>query len=456
MLLARPPPGRRLSLSVHAVAGSEAAALAEVKQLLLAPGLLRAVCGSRPPRAPPAPHRAELRPVVLKDGPRLCVETFVGTQCLTRNVLVEDGPELAALCSPGAFDSYRVETSELTLVLQRNRRGELAATRTGPVRIPPPGAAAAAHDRAKPPPLLPPSSPLLIALGLCGADGVPRPSKVKKLAEVEAFLKQLDGSLNDALVARRLQPPIAERPLRVVDLGCGNAYLTFAAYELLAIRRRLHVEFVGVDSKQQAADRNTALVRQLGWPAASLCFVQGDIATAALPFPTPRPEDAASAAPSADIVLALHACDTATDDALARAAAARSPLVLCAPCCHHALQAQLREAGAARLPFPALGRHGLLRERLGDVLTDALRAQVLSLLGYRVGVQEFVSAEHTNRNLMLRCDLTGAKQGVEGWAELDELCSAWGVQPPLALRLEAQLRAAREAAAAGPGMVTAT
>jgi SAM-dependent methyltransferase len=430
---------------VRAVAGAgEAALLDEVRTLVSDDSLVRAVFSSRPQREPPAAHRAELRPVELKGGAlRLSCESFVGTQSFTRNAPF-GGPEAAALLEPllepRAFDSMRVETRHVTLTLQRNRRGELGASRGRAVLIPQPGWALA-HNREKPPPFLETSTPLLAALGLRTADGAVRAGKAKKLAEIECFLAALDGALSEALQTGRLAPPSSERPLRLVDLGCGNAYLTFAAAELLR-RRGLASEVLGVDSKQQAAERNTALAAQLGLKG--MRFVQGSIASARLPFITPRDGDAAApCGAAADIVLALHACDTATDEALARAVVWRAPLVLAAPCCQHNLQVQLRAGPPMGAALAPLARHGLLRERLGDVLTDAARAHVLSLLGYRCGVAEFIAAEHSNRNLMLRCERTRARPPPAAWAELDALCAAWGVRPPLLDMLAPQLRDAR-------------
>ena len=110
--------------------------------------------------------------------------------------------------------------------------------------------------------------------------------------------------------------------------------------------------------------------------------------------------------PPADLVLALHACDTATDEALARAVRWGARVVLAAPCCHHDVQRQLR-AAAPPHPYGPLVRHGILRERFADALTDALRAALLRLLGYRVEVVEFVDSQHTPRNTLIRAVRTG-------------------------------------------------
>jgi hypothetical protein len=152
-----------------------------------------------------------------------------------------------------------------------------------------------------------------------------------------------------------------------------------------------------------------------------------------------------------DVVMALHACDTATDEALARAVRWGAPLVLAAPCCHRDVQRQLH---GHRAP---LVRHAILRERFADVLTDTLRSLVLQLLGYRVEVVEFIDSAHTPRNAMIRAVRAGsgprAAAREDLLAELDELTSTWGVTPALARMLEPELAAVRAAASGGSAEV---
>ena len=156
-----------------------------------------------------------------------------------------------------------------------------------------------------------------------------------------------------------------------------------------------------------------------------MSFVQGDIGTVEL---DERP----------DVVLALHACDTATDDALARAVTWDAPLVLAAPCCHHDVAAQLRRSPTPA-PYTLLTRSGILRERFADTLTDAMRAAILRLAGYRVDVIEFVDSKHTPRNTLLRAVRTGARPAADVREELDELTRTWGVHPRLAELLRDRL-----------------
>jgi hypothetical protein len=153
-------------------------------------------------------------------------------------------------------------------------------------------------------------------------------------------------------------------------------------------------------------------------------FVVGSIAEVVV---EPRPE----------IVLALHACDTATDDALARAVGWEAALLLAAPCCHHDIAGQLRR-NPTPAPYKLLTRHGILRERFADTLTDAVRASLLRLQGYRVDVMQFVESKHTPRNTLLRAVRTGgAVSGGGVRKEYDELVETWAIRPRLAELLDA-------------------
>ncbi len=177
----------------------------------------------------------------------------------------------------------------------------------------------------------------------------------------------------------------------------------------------------GIDVRQQSADHNSAIAADLGIEAD---FVVGSISDAQL-----------DRAP--DVVLALHACDTATDDALARAVEWEAPLVLAAPCCHHDIAAQLRKSPPPA-PYAALTRDGILRERLADTLTDALRAEMLRGLGYRVDVVQFVESAHTPRNTMIRAvRVPGRASAPEAPGAYDDLVAAWGVRPRLGELLDA-------------------
>ena len=360
--------------------------------VLDADGLVRALATGRR-KGQPAPvvegrevRRVEVRVVDLKAGRHLQVVSYDAMQAHTTNHLLGEAAEAAVdalLAEP--FANWHVDTATATHQLRVTKKGVPllhTSARAEAVEV------SREHDRAKER-LLAEDDPVLVALGISDAQGRVKPSRQAKYRQVEEFLRLLDSSLADGLAKGQVRTPTPDDPLRIMDLGCGNAYLTFAAHAFLG--RRLPVRMTGVDVKQQSADHNSAVAAGLGIDAD---FVVGSIADAVL-----------DRAP--DVVLALHACDTATDDALGRALAWEASLVLAAPCCHHDIAAQLRTAETPA-PYAMLTRYGILRERFADTLTDALRAALLRREGYRVDVVEFVESAHTPRNTLLRAVRTGA------------------------------------------------
>jgi SAM-dependent methyltransferase len=403
-------------------------ALARMRSHLLDPDtLVRAVGSGRQKGQQPAWKRVELRYVDLKAGRHLQVTTYDDTQAHTANHPVGPAGEPSAardavdalLDEP--FGNWHVETTTQTHQLRATKRLEAVVHTKDRAQ---PAAVDRTHDRDKPR-LLREDDPVLVALGISTKDGRIKPTRQAKYRQVEEFLRLLDTAITDAMDKGHLRRPTADDPLRIVDLGCGNAYLTFAAHRFLSAPadeggRGLPVRLTGVDVKQQSADHNGRVAAELGIDAD---FVVGSIAEAE---PPQTPE----------VVLALHACDTATDDALARAVAWEAPLVLAAPCCHHDVAAQLRRA-ATPAPYSLLTRHGILRERFADTLTDALRGSIMRLQGYRVDVVEFVESAHTPRNTLLRATRTGRPVTGGGLRqEYDDLVATWDVHPKLAELLE--------------------
>jgi hypothetical protein len=402
-------------------------ALAQLRSRLLDPeSLVRAVASGKQKTGTPRWRRVELRYVDLKAGRHLQLTAYDETQAHTSNHAVAAGTQQSAardavddlLDEP--FGNWHVDTlvdgGAETVQLRVTRKGEAlvhTSARTAPAEVD------RGHDRDKER-LLPPDDPQFRALnrllGLADADGRLKPSRRDKYRQVEEFLRLLDTAVTEAMEKGQLRTPTPEAPLRVADLGCGNAYLTFAAERYLAGVRGLPVQLVGVDVKEQSREHNEKVAGELGLDAT---FVVGSIGGVTL---DPAPE----------VVLALHACDTATDEALARAVEWQASLVLAAPCCHHDVAAQLRKAPTPA-PYAMLTRHGILRERLADTLTDALRATLMRLQGYRVDVVQFVESKHTPRNTLLRATLASAPvKGGSLRREYDDLVAAWGIHPKLA------------------------
>ncbi|MEP9384796.1 SAM-dependent methyltransferase [Nocardioides sp. KR10-350] len=398
-------------------------ALNRMRSLMLDPDVLvKAVASGRQKRSQepgraPRWRRVELRYVDLRAGRHLQVTAYDDTQAHTSNHAVgAEAREVVDALLDEPFGHWNVQTAAEHHALRVTKRLEALVHTTPRTPADADGEAAIdrSHDRAKDR-LLSESDPLFGVLGLADGDGRIKPSRQAKFRQVEEFLRQLEAAITDARTKGHLRKPSADEPLRIVDLGCGNGYLTFAAQRYLTEVKGMPVVVSGVDAKEQSREHNSKVAAELGIQAE---FVAGTI-------------DGVQVDERPDVVLALHACDTATDDALARAVEWEAPLVLAAPCCHHDIAAQLRRAPTPA-PYAMLTRHGILRERFADTLTDALRASLLRLSGYRVEVVQFVESQHTPRNTMLRAVRTGNPvKGGSVKKEYDDLVATWAVRPKL-------------------------
>jgi SAM-dependent methyltransferase len=392
-------------------------ALAAVRDRLLdADGLVRAVGSGRRRGAETRWRRTELRYVDLKGGRHLQVTAYDDTQAFTLNHGPAAAPTAVDEVLAEPFANWHVQSAGEVLQLRITRKGK-ALLHTAAAS----GEADRAHDRVKDR-MLAPDHPVLRTLGISDEHGRVKPSRQAKYRQVDEFLRVLAHVVDEARDGGQLRTPTAQDPLRVVDLGCGNAYLTFAAAAWLE-QRGLPARLVGVDVKDQSRRHNAEVAARVGL-AERVEFVVGAIDEVELPQPP-------------DVVLALHACDTATDDALARALGWQAPVVLAAPCCHHDVAAQLRDRGAPE-PYAPLVRDGILRERLADTLTDALRATRLRAEGYRVEVVEFVDSRHTPRNTLLRAVRTGPASGAgpdRARDEYAEIVTRWQIRPRLGVLL---------------------
>ena len=282
------------------------------------------------------------------------------------------------------------------------------------------------HDRVKNLPLNSfDSGALLKAIGIADVEGKVRASMRGKYDQVNEFLKVVGETVPDAKSG-----PSAS--ITVVDCGCGKAYLTLALwYYLSQTLGYANVRVVGVDRRDDvaAAAEKTAGALDL---AGRVSFVKSELADFDLKTSFP------DAAEAPLLVVSLHACDTATDEALAKAVEWKARWILSAPCCQHELQKSVKSEGNANLPraaFNAVMRHGILRERLCDILTDSFRAAILRILGFRTQVMEFVSPDATARNIMLKAEFAVKRGQAQPIAEYLELKDFWGVQPWLETRL---------------------
>ena len=364
---------------------------------------VRAVLSGRRRNMQTEYERIDIRPVQLKDGLRLQLVMSEEKQDTTKNIGI-DADKILELLNSG-YANVLVEFTTGSYSLRITKKGEALIHEAKGVFE-----RSVSHDRTKER-LLDASDPFLIEVGISDHKGSIKPSMQDKYRQVEEFLRILEPAL-----------PEKKEKLSIVDLGCGHAYLTFATHQYLR-KSGINAQVIGIDVRENSRDRNNAIAKKLGITD-SIEFRAEEISETAIE--------------SADIAIALHACDTATDDAIAWGVQHGVQLLLIAPCCHHDLQVQIQDIPE---PWPMLTRHGIMRERLGDLLTDSFRTQILKLLGYRVDAIEFVGGEHTPRNLMIRATKTGAKPEPVDIARYKEMLAQWNVNPALAQRLAKELGA---------------
>ena len=385
------------------------AALQELQGAILqSESFVRAVLSGRRRNMQPEQERIDFRPVQLKSGLAIQVSYSDGRQVTSKNFAPSELPFMEMAHSGYANITVEMEGETLSLRISKKGVPLFSRSKNGAKQN-------LSHDRSKQR-LLSASDPFLREVGIADANGAIKPSKMDKYKQVEEFLRLLIPTLNDAISAGHIHQPSLEEPLRLVDLGCGHAYLTFAAHQYLR-SAGIPVQVTGIDVRESSRDRNNAIAKALGIES-TISFLAEEISQTTIN--------------EADVAIALHACDTATDDSIAWALNRNVPLTLFAPCCHHDIQAQM---SVAPEPWSLITRHGIMRERLGDLITDSLRIQLMKLRGYRVDAIEFIGGEHTPRNLMIRAVKTGAEAEPGEVERYQAMISMWGVTPVLAAKL---------------------
>jgi hypothetical protein len=350
--------------------------------------------------------RVVIRPVQVRGQRHLQLSYFDARKNITRNLRGRDiVPPLHEILAIG-FAAIHLTTRGEEMDIRTTKKGKIFLGRRKIEASDP--APPEAHNRVKDVPLPEGQADrVLEAMGILTRDGHVRPALRAKWTQINELLRQLRHCVEEAGLGS------LGRPVEILDCGCGSSYLTLAAHHYLNDMLGIPARILGVDVNEEVIRTSIARSERLG--TEGLRFACGRIDTVA-----GRP----------DIVLALHACDTATDDALAQAIAAEAQVVLSVPCCHHYLNDLLRADGPAQVLRPLL-RHGILQQRTADLVTDAFRALILRILGYRTDVIEFISTEHTARNLMIRA-IRGAPPGDQTLVgEYLEMRRFWGVTPYL-------------------------
>ncbi len=264
-----------------------------------------------------------------------------------------------------------------------------------------------AHNRTKSY-IIPDGEPcdFLIHLGVMDKAGKVIQKHYSKFRQINRYLEIVDDVFDEL-------PKDGDKPLKIIDFGCGKAYLTFAIYYYLKVKKNRNVEIIGLDLKKDVINFCNKVAEDLGYD--ELKFLMGDIADYTNDH--------------ADMVVTLHACDTATDYALMNAVSWNTKVILSVPCCQHELFNQIKND----VHQPML-KHGILKDRLTEYLTDGLRGLKLESQGYDVSMIEFTSLEHTARNIMIRAVKTGkadAAKAQKSQAQYEALRDFYQVNPTI-------------------------
>ncbi|MEI8089554.1 MAG: SAM-dependent methyltransferase [Opitutaceae bacterium] len=342
---------------------------------------------ARQSSAEPTLQNVFVRPITLRSGPHLTFVWRYATRDVTKNFSKHDAlAQIESLLGPTFLDAHLFTTS-LTAQLEtrpdNTARLHLKNATAPQISNPTSAAAPAAHDQPKHH-LIPATAAWLRTLGVTNERGQPREGMADKFRQIQKFSELLSHLLADNFPAETTIS--SKQPLRIVDMGSGKGYLTFALAALLAPRAHI----TGIEARAELVEfcNQTASNHAL---SDHLTFIPGAINE------TP--------VAACDVLIALHACDTATDDALAQGISAGARLLVVSPCCQKEIRGQLN---APAVLADAL-RHGIFQERQAEFVTDALRAQLLEWAGYKTKVFEFISTEHTAKNLLIVAQRTASR-----------------------------------------------
>ena len=378
-------------------------AVAQLDQRIKSEHFVRAVLSGRRRNMQTEYERIDIKPVLIKEEIKWQIISSDGKKDITKNVEIDFN--FTELLISG-YANLQVDTQSESYQVRISKKDE-ALVSVSKVKL----SRDLSHDRQKQRMLLE-SNQVFKALDMSDLLGRIKPSKMDKYKQVDEFLRLISQTLDSDL--------LKQDEISVVDLGCGHAYLTFAVGEFLKDKYK-KVSILGVDERDESKEHNEKVALKLKVEAK---FIAAKIAD------TPNQ--------AVDIAIALHACDTATDDAIYWAVKNNAKVIMAAPCCMHDLQTQVTQAPE---PWGLLTKYGLVSERLIDLITDSLRAQILKLLGYRVDIVEFIGGEHTARNILIRAVKTNQSASDIDKDRYQQMLTQWQIKPYLAKLLGSELKA---------------
>lgn len=315
-----------------------------------------------------------IKPVEIKQELMLSFVYRHQTKDITKNYSIEDAiGEIKELVGFKGFRQVNVQLIEENLVFQMNKKAEW---RVQQEKVAEREGQSYSHDHQKERKLTSSSKPYLHQLNLTDSEGKVYKNAQDKWKQINHYIELLSSSL--------VNLP-SEKKLKVVDMGAGKGYLTFALYDYLKNNLQRDVEVVGVEFRKDLVDFCNQVAKDSGFEG--LSFVEGTI------------EDYKSEGPI-DVLIALHACDTATDDAIFKGIQNESSLIVVAPCCHKQVRREL-EAVKAKNDLDFMIKYGIFLERHAEMLTDSIRSLIMEYYGYEMRVMQFISDQHTPKNVML-------------------------------------------------------
>ncbi|MDO8953396.1 MAG: SAM-dependent methyltransferase [Gammaproteobacteria bacterium] len=311
-------------------------------------------------------------PVLIKDAVKYQCATQIAAQVMQENLKPESVVERIMLEFPSNFGQLLVKTRLEDRNFYANKEGVIGVnTQKHKVAL---TQKLSTQNRKKQYLLaegIP--APFLIELGIMTAEGKVRTQKYDKFKQINRYLEMIADCLEDLP---------KDHPIKIIDFGCGKSYLTFAVHYFFTELQRREVTIIGLDLKAEVIEDCSRIAKKLN--CIGLSFQVGDIAQF-------------NAMDKVDMVISLHACDTATDYALAKAVAWEAKIILAVPCCHKELASQL----SSDVLKPILA-YGIVKERMAALVTDALRAELLKSVGYKVQLLEFIDLENTPKNILIR------------------------------------------------------
>lgn len=402
-------------------------------QASLADGSFQRLALGRPHDAEPSLEKLLARRVTLRGAEHLSMVWRHRSKDITKNLALPEAVAQVAQLLTTQFHHGHLVTRSHDIQLAFGKRGQwglrIGKLPQAPAAAEPATPATASHDRQRQHALAL-TEPFLAELGVTDAQARLVPAMARKWRQINKFVEVLDHAIAQSPLATRA----LDEPVRVLDFGAGRGYLTFAVHQRLASAGR-QPDIVGVELREDLVAQCNGVAQRLG--LAGLRFDAGDVRS--------------HADGPIDIMIALHACDIATDVAMHRGVTGGAAIIVCSPCCHKELRPQMKSPALLQ---PML-RHGIHMTEQAEMLTDTLRALLLQSVGYDTQVFEFISPEHTAKNKMVlavrrRQPLPAAQQQALR-AQVAELKAFYGVQAQTLERLLAE-----DAAAGTPGEALAT